>query len=127
MAVYYSSIQLFVAEYKAYVFFFFQNSSKSTKNNDENLKELRNKLLVLNKSKKEMDESLDIDNFEVPLNEKRTYSIVEVLQVKYTKLSIVIDPIKIMYNCFSFGNKYSKKLSKNTGNYHVLFSKMKTM
>jgi hypothetical protein len=31
-----------------------------------------------------MDESLDIDSFEVPLNEKRTYSIVEVLQVKYT-------------------------------------------
>jgi len=60
----------------------FQNSSKSIKNNDENLKELRTKLLDLNKSKKEMDESFDIDNFEIPLSEKRTYSIIEVFQVK---------------------------------------------
>jgi len=58
-----------------------KNSSKPIKNNDEKLKELRSILLDLNKSKKEMDESLDIDSFEVPLNEKRTYSIVEVLQL----------------------------------------------
>ncbi|XP_026810785.1 uncharacterized protein LOC113552228 [Rhopalosiphum maidis] len=58
-----------------------KNSSKSTKNNDENLKELRMKLLDLNKSKKEMDESFDIDNFEIPLCEKRTYSIIEVFQL----------------------------------------------
>lgn len=47
--------------------------------------ELRNKLLDLNKSKKEMDESYDIDNFEIPLTEKRTYSIIEVFQVKFIK------------------------------------------
>jgi len=29
-----------------------------------------------------MDESFDIDNFEIPLNEKRSYSIIEVFQVK---------------------------------------------
>lgn len=29
-----------------------------------------------------MDESFDIDNFEIPLNEKPTYSIIEVFQVK---------------------------------------------
>lgn len=29
-----------------------------------------------------MDESLDVDKFEIPLNEKRTYSIIEVFQVK---------------------------------------------
>uniref|UniRef100_A0A2H8TRL4 Nesprin-1 n=1 Tax=Melanaphis sacchari TaxID=742174 RepID=A0A2H8TRL4_9HEMI len=58
-----------------------KNSSKSIKNNDENLKELRIKLLDLNKSKKEMDESFDIDSFEIPLCEKRTYSIIEVFQL----------------------------------------------
>lgn len=53
--------------------------------NDENVKELRNKLLELNKSKKDIDESFDIDNFEIPLSEKRTYSIIEVFQVNCTK------------------------------------------
>lgn len=42
-----------------------------------------------------MDESLDVDTFEVPLNEKRTYSIVEVLQVIYIKLNLVMELIKI--------------------------------
>lgn len=65
--------------------FLFQNSSKSMTCNDENVKELRNKLLELNKSKKDIDESFDIDNFEIPLSEKRTYSIIEVFQVSCTK------------------------------------------
>lgn len=43
-----------------------------------------------------MDISLDVDSFEVPLNEKRTYSIVEVLQVKYIVHDLVIELIKIM-------------------------------
>lgn len=66
----------------------FQNPSKSDKNHDELLKELKNKLLDLNKSKKEMDKCFDVENFEIPLNEKRTYSIIEVFQVKIIKLNI---------------------------------------
>jgi len=49
------------------------------------------KLLDLNKSKKEMDESFDIDNFEISLCEKRTYSIIEVFQVKSTRRDFVIE------------------------------------
>lgn len=49
-----------------------------------------NKLLELNKSKKDMDESFDIDNFEIPLSEKRTYSIIEVFQVNYIILSYIL-------------------------------------
>jgi len=30
-----------------------------------------------------MDESFDVENFEIPLNEKRTYTIIEVFQVKW--------------------------------------------
>jgi len=102
----------------SYIIYFFQNSSKSSKNNDEALKELRDKLLNLNKSKKKMDESFDIDNFEIPLNEKRTYSIIEVFQVNTIRFDIdeTLRIFKIKYLLFflsSFGSKFSKKLSNS--------------
>jgi len=68
-----------------------------------------------------MDESFDVDNFEIPLNEKRTYSVIEVFQVYFFRSYLNIT--NHVYNTFffSFGNKYSKKHSNNIEDYHVLY------
>lgn len=74
-----------------------------------------------------MDESFDIDHFEIPLNEKKTYSIIEVFQVNIiTSTRITNNYIEYYFFLFfSFGNKYLKKHLNNIDGYHVHYLKMR--